>query len=101
MILAATFTALGFIGWLVGMLLEMPGVAMLGAILVVGVGGMVMSDGLQVRDGQIERNVSADETEIEYTYSDFQPMDRWPVGELWLIFGGILTLRSLSGVSES
>jgi hypothetical protein len=100
LILAATFTALGFLGWILGIVLDMPGVAMLGAILVVGVGGMVMTDGLQVRDGQVERNVSSDETEIDYTYSEFEPMDRWPVGELWLLLGGIMALRSLSGVSD-
>jgi hypothetical protein len=27
-------------------------------------------------------------------------MDRWPVGELWLLLGGIMALRSLSGVSD-
>lgn len=101
LILAATFTALGFIGWIVGYLLEMPGLAVLSAILVVGVGGMVLTDGLQVRDGEIQTNTSSDETEIQYTYSEFEPMDYWPIGELWLLFGGLLTLRGFAVVSES
>lgn len=100
LILAATFTTLGFIGWIVGRIFEMPGIAVISAVLVVGTGAMVMVDGLQVRDGQIENNTSNNTTEIQYTYSEFEPTTHWPVGELWLLLGGVMTLRGLSGVQD-
>lgn len=100
LILAATFTALGFVGWIVGTLLEMPGVAVISAILVVGVGAGIMTDGLDVRDGHVETNTTDSQTEVAYTYAEFEPNQQWPLGELWLLLGGIMTLRGFSQVQE-
>lgn len=100
LILAATFTLLGFLGWIVGRIFEMPGIAVISAVLVVGTGAMVMTDGLQVRDGHVETNTSTDETEVAYTYTQFEPATHWPIGELWLLLGGVMTLRGLSGVQD-
>lgn len=100
LILAVVLTGLGFLGWIAGSIFQYPGVAFIGAVLVVGVGAGVMETGLEHRVGHTETNVSSNTTEIQYTYDQYEPPNRLPLGELWLLFGAIQALHSLNSLSE-
>lgn len=100
LILAVALSALGFLGWIVGSVFEYPAVAFIGAIFVVGVGAAVMSGGLEHRVGHTETNTTANQTDVTYTYQTYEPPNRFPLGELWLLFGAVMGLQSLNSLSE-
>ncbi|MGZ0745732.1 hypothetical protein [Haloparvum sp. AD34] len=97
---AAFLTILGFIGWISGELLGYPEIAIIAAVIVLGVGSMVAIDGLQYRDGKVETNTSADETTIEYQYQSVETIPSLELGALWMLLGGVMALRSLSTAGD-
>lgn len=97
---AAFLTALGFFGWIAGTVFEYQGIAFIGATIVLGVGAMMMVDGLETKTGQVETNVSANQTEIEHTYTPVDTLSTFPLGALVTLFGGVTGMRSLAMLSE-
>lgn len=49
---AGMVTTLGIVGWIIGRVFDMYGVAMIGAVLILGVGASVANGGLAYQDGQ-------------------------------------------------
>lgn len=102
---AGALTALGFAVWIVGMLLGYQGVAVLGGVLVLGVGAQVTVDpaGLEVRAGEtVEKNYETvgNETVVANTTStvttESVPLPtRLPLGVLLMLLGGTGVLRGL------
>lgn len=93
---ATVLTGLGLVVWLVGIFGEYKGLAALGAVLVVGVGGMVLTDGLQQEAGSIEREVN--NTTVE-TIPQHEPIDllpQTPTGAVWMLIGGVMLLQGIN-----
>jgi len=93
---AVTLTSLGLVVWAVGMAGDYQGLAALGAVLVVGVGGMVLTDGLQQQSGEIERTVNSSVTETIPQHEPIDLLPQTPTGAVWMLIGGTLLLQGVN-----
>lgn len=94
-------TGLGMAAWIAGFVLDMPGVAAIGGVLVVGVGAMVMVDGLQHRDGKTETvNDTTNTTTVQYDYKQVNTLSSFPLGAMLTLMGGVQVLRSMDNTTE-
>ena len=107
-------TALGFGAWLLGHYFEYTGVAAVGAVLIIAVGGAVVFTSLEVRAGEtIERNYTTvgnepveNATTVTETYQTVKiseqfggPINNFSVGAMIMLLGGLLLTRHLNEVS--
>lgn len=97
---AAFLTALGFVTWIAGTLLGYHGIGMIGAALLVGVGAMTMTDGLETRTGEVETNTSANTTETTFVTDPVETRQTFPLGVLLTFLGGAVGVRSLEELSN-
>lgn len=93
---ATVLTGLGLAVWLVGIVGNYKGLAALGAVLVVGVGGMVLTGGLQQEAGSIERQVNSTTTEKIPQYEPIDLLPQTPTGAVWMLIGGVMLLQGLN-----
>lgn len=96
---AGLLTLLGFVAFIVGYLLDMRGVAVIGGVLVVGVGVMVVSTGLEYRSGETREVVdgtnATNATNVEFQYSAVDLPTRLPLGFMIMLLGSVFVLRGL------
>lgn len=110
---AAGLVVLGLVVWLIGMLLEYPGVAVIGGVVLIIAGSGVALTNLEVRTGetrqfsyQLENSGNdyvKNETRITQTYSTTSLGDLLNVGMLaplglgglLMLLGGVLTAHAL------
>lgn len=104
--IALGLSGLGFLTFVVGQVFDMAGVAVIGAVLIVGVGAMVTGTGLEYRDGKTEKqyykngsNSDLDRVAVTPHYSQVDTPAQLPLGMLWLLLGGTLTLRGINRAS--
>lgn len=94
-------STLGFAGWIAGTILNMPGIAAIGGVLVVGAGGMVLVDGLQHQDGRIEAtNATTNETVVTKTYDTVETLPSFSLGSLVTLLGGVQVIRALDNAAN-
>jgi len=93
---AVVLTALGLVVWLVGIFGNYQGLAAVGAILVVGVGAVVLSDGLERQSGEIERTINSSTTETIPQTTPIQLLPQTPTGAIWMLMGALLLFRGLN-----
>jgi hypothetical protein len=93
---AVVLTGLGFLTWAAGMAGDYTGLAALGAILVVGVGGMVLTDGLEREAGTIERTINSSTTETIPKTTSIDLLPQTPTGAVWMLIGGAMLLQGLN-----
>lgn len=97
----ALLLALGLVVFVLGHFTGNPGLAMIGAIIVIGVGATGMVDGIEVRDGQVETvNETTNETMIEYTYRPIGSVSGFPVPEVITILGAVGLISGAGRASE-
>jgi len=92
---ALGLTLFGLAVWIVGISLGYKGIATIGAVVVVGVGIGVLDTGLEQRAGTIEENVNSTTTEISVQTTPVPLTSSFPIGFLWSLLGGVLTLQAL------
>jgi len=92
---AVILTLVGFVVWIVGYLFDFTGLAAIGAVLVFAVGAMIMTDGLQQRDGKIKTQIDNNTTEINHQTSEITFLPSFPLGLVWALFGAVLVLRGV------
>ena len=93
---ASILTTLGFATWLIGLLLEYRGVAVIGATIIVGIGAVVIDDGLQERAGEVERTTANNTTEIDYQYREVETPMNLNLGTIITLLGGVLALHGIN-----
>ncbi len=94
---AAVFlTALGFVTFVVGNLLGYQEIALIGGVLIFGVGFAVSVDGVSVESGEVKTEVDNSTIEVEHQYQQMNTPDSLPVGLLVMLVGGTLSLRALN-----
>lgn len=93
---AVFLTGLGVVVWALAEVFSYRGIAVLGAVLVVGVGTAVMVGGLEYQAGetQIETD-GGNTTEIEYEYQEIGTTSSFPTGMILTLLGGTMMLRSI------
>lgn len=99
--IAGYLSALGFLAWILGSFFDYTGVAVIGGVIVVGIGAAAMTDGLQHETGQIETNVSENETEVTTQYDDVETPANFPLGPVIMILGAMMVIRALDEVAKS
>lgn len=93
---ASLLTGFGFAAWIAGSLFEYNSVAFVGAAIIIGAGGWIMTTGLEAEAGTIETNVSANVTETETVYEPVEsPFSNFSVGAMVLLLGGVAGMYSL------
>lgn len=101
---AAFLTALGFAAWILGTVFQYRGIAVIGGTIVVGVGAMVTGGSLEYRSGEhldktytkTNNETVNNETVVDYRYSTVPLPQRLPLGVLWMLLGGLLTLHGIN-----
>lgn len=96
LVVSVFLTGLGMAAWIAGFVLDMPGIAAIGGVLVVGVGATAMIDGLERQDGKIETvNDSTNATTTERQYEEVDTIQSFSLGMVLTLLGGVQVLRSL------
>jgi len=88
-------TAVGFISWTLGYIFDLTGVAVIGGVLVFGVGAMVTADGLAYKTGETQVAGNDNVTEVTNEYETVETPTRMPLGTLVMLLGGALVLHSI------
>lgn len=110
--IAALIGVAGFGVWTIGVALDYPGVALLGGVMVVGLGATVVDSGLTYQDGHVEHlnqtslseNETADNstsmtnatTSVEPRYSQVPQTQNFSIGLILLLIGGLTSLQSIN-----
>lgn len=98
--IAASLTLCGFLAFVLGNLLGHHGVAVIGGVLVVGVGAMVATGGLEHRSGEVRTTTENNATVVEYQYAQADLPARLPLGYLLMLLGSVFVLRGLNSAPE-
>lgn len=98
---AAFLSALGLVTWVLGYYLRFTGMAVIGAVLLLGVGAMVMIDGLEHSSGEIETQADDGTIERQTIYDQVDTGQSFPLGALLTILAGVLVMRSLNQQAEA
>lgn len=93
---ALTLSAFGLVVWALGLQMGYKGIAVIGAVLVVGVGVGVLDTGLQQKAGTVENSVNSSTTEISVQREPVPLTATFNVGFMWTLLGGALALQALS-----
>lgn len=93
---ALALSLFGLVVWGVGLQMGYKGIAVIGAVLVVGVGVSVLDTGLQQRAGTIEHNVNSSTTEVSVQNEPVPLTSAFNTGLIWSLLGGVLVLQALS-----
>lgn len=97
---AAFLSAFGLIVWAVGYYLQFTGMAALGALLVLGVGSMVMIDGLEHEAGEIETTAENGDVTRQTIYEPVETRESFSLGAIVTILSGVMLLRALNQQAE-
>lgn len=93
--IAAVLTVFGLLLFAAGEVFGYQAVAVIGAVVILGVGGSIVTGGLEHRTGQVETQISANETVVDYQTEPVQTQSQFPLGLLVMLAGGVAALRAL------
>lgn len=93
---ALTLSAFGLLVWALGLQMGYKGIAVIGAVLVVGVGVGILDGGLQQEAGTVENSVNSSTTEISVQKEPVPLSSAFNLGFVWTLLGGVLALQALS-----
>jgi len=88
-------SAIGFVAFVIGNVLDWTGVAVIGAVLVLGVGAAVTTQGLSYPAGERVEQISNNTTERVTTYQQADFPQRLSVGFIVMLLGGTMVIRQL------
>lgn len=100
---AATLLAVGFVAVAFGYLFGHYEVAVIGGILILGVGAVITGGSLEQSVGEIETETQVDGENVTETETVTEPIEtpqRLPLGALVMLLGGIFVLRSFTEFSK-
>lgn len=99
---AAFLSAVGFVCALFGYATSHFEVAVIGGVLILGVGAVVAGagGGLETKTGETEIQVDSNTTETENQYSAVETPTQLPLGSVVMILGGTIVLRSFNDFSK-
>lgn len=104
MVLLSTFTIISGIGlalFVTGYLTEYPEISMIGAVFILGAGGMIVEFGLEREVGETRTtDPSGDVVTVEPVTEPVETTSRLSLGFLAMLAGGAGILRSLNRFGE-
>lgn len=93
---AAFLTTVGLVAFVLGHSYGYQGIAVIGAILIVGVGAGAMVDGIETQTGERQIDVDNSTTEVERVYEPIGVSTSFPVGLVVLLLGGAMAGQALN-----
>jgi hypothetical protein len=93
--IAAVLTIFGLLLFATGEVFSYQAVAVIGAVVILGVGGSIVTGGLEHRTGEVETQISENETVTDYETSPVQTQSQFPLALLVMLAGGVAALRAL------
>lgn len=90
---------IGSIAYVGGALMGRPDVALIGAILIIGLGGTAMTDGIVVKTGEVQTTTN-NTTTIEHTYEEVSIHPDFPLGAVVLLLGGVMSFHAIGLIDE-
>lgn len=103
MVLLLTFsvmTGLGLAVFVIGWALDLPAIAMIGAVLILASGALALDGPVEVKVGQIDVDNTAGNDTFKNDYEAISQPDQFNLGFLTMLLGGLGTLHSLNKFSE-
>ena len=102
---AAVFAALSIILFVAGLALQRPEIAMFGAVIMIGVGGMGVAQGYQVESGEVQtetfnETTNTTTTEVEMQYEDVDSIANFPLELLIVLLGAVMLMSGAGEASE-
>lgn len=98
---AAILIGVGALFWVLGTFFDYTGIAVIGAVIVLGVGVAATTDGLYHQTGVIETvNSTTNTTITEFQYERVEISNRFPLGMLILLLGGVGALHPLAEADD-
>lgn len=114
---AAFLVAAGFAAWVLGIVFGYPGIGTIGCVLILGAGAMVTTGGLEYQTGErvIENTTFDGHTvndsttvynstnvtrEVTFEYETVETPQRFSLGLLLMLIGGVGILRNFEAISE-
>jgi hypothetical protein len=88
-------SAIGFVLFAGGYLLDYTGIAAIGATIFLGVGAGVVLGGLEYQTGEVRTETSTNETVVEHQYTSVETPTRLPMGILLMLVAGLGYVRLL------
>lgn len=99
---AAAVSVFGLVLFAFGYAFDSPGVAMVGALFIVGIGAAGAIDGYEYKGGQVETyNNSTNTTTIDYQYQSVSVHTDFPLGVMVTLAGVVLFMGASGRASES
>lgn len=93
---AAFLTTIGIAAFVLGHSYGYQGIAVIGAVLIVGVGAGAMIDGLDTQTGERQIEVNNSTTQVENVYEPIGIGTSFPVGLVVLLMGGAMAGQVLN-----
>jgi len=93
---ALALSAFGLAVWGLGLQMGYRGVAVLGGVIVVGVGTSILLSGLQTQVGTIEETVNSSHTIISTQTKPVTLISSFDAGLVWSLLGSVLVLQGIN-----
>jgi hypothetical protein len=95
---AALLMGVGFVAFVLGAVFQYQGVAVIGAVLILGVGAVVTVSGVEHRSGEVVTTQPDNSTVHDFQYERTETPQNLSLGTLLMLLGGVLALRSLNDI---
>jgi hypothetical protein len=92
---ALLLSIFGLAVWTAGIVLEYRGIAVLGGVVVVGVGTSILLTGLEQQVGTVEQTVNSSHTIISAQTEPVTLISSFDAGLVWSLLGSVLTLQGI------
>lgn len=92
---ALALSVFGLAVWVVGLQLGYKGIAVIGAVPVVGVGVSILTTGLEQHAGTVEESVNSSTTIISVQTEPVTLISSFQAGFIWSLLGSVLVLQGL------
>ena len=102
---AAAFAVLGIVMFGFGLVFERPELAMFGAIIVIGIGGVGVVQGYQIQDGETQvetfnETTNTTTTEVQAEYEDVSSISSFPLELIVVLLGAVMMMTATGRASE-
>jgi len=93
---AIALSVFGLAVWAIGLQMGYRGVAVLGGVLVVGVGTSILLTGLEQQVGTVEQTVNSSHTIISMQTEPVTLISSFDAGLVWSLLGSVLVLQGIN-----
>lgn len=93
--------AIGLATFALGSIISRPDIAVVGAVIILGVGGVALVEGIVVQTGETIEETENNVTIVQDTYSDISTLTSFRFEFVVLLLGALMVFKSLEELSES